>query len=205
MPHAYPDLLRYARLVSRRPDEAEDILQSVLLAAVLHDRADLDDARNRRWLKGAIRKHALFVARSAARRRKRETLFVPTAHEQAEDSDFARLCASLPPALATTARLIGTGHSKREILWLLRIPDTAFRQRIVEIKRRLRTARLSADNISGLAGPLAFGLIRRHLLAPVRLNGAFLASHDPDGHVFILSPASQIARARQQDAATAEE
>ena len=205
MRFVYSDLLRYARRVSKRADEAEDIVQSVLLAAVIHGRADLDDERNRRWLMGAIRKHAMFVARSAARRRKRETAAVRAAPEQPDDSDFARLCATLPPALATTARLIGTGHSKQEILWLLRIPDTAFRQRVVEIRRRLRSARLSADNISGVAGPLAFGLLRRHLLAPVRLNGSFLASHDPDGHVFILSPTSQIVGARQQGAATAEE
>lgn len=205
MLHAYPDLLRYARRVSKRPDEAEDILQSVLLAAVVHGRADLDDERNRRWLMGAIRKHALFVARCAARRRRRETTLAGRDRQHAEDSDFARLCAGLPPALATTARLIGAGHSKQEILWLLRISDTAFRQRIVEIRRRLGTARFSADNISGLAGALQFGLIRRHLLRPVRHAGAFLASHDPDGHVFILGSASQIAHARQHGSATAEE
>lgn len=205
MRHAYSELLRYARRVSKRPDEAEDILQSVLLAAVRHDRADLDDERNTRWLMGAIRNHAMFVARSAARRRKREMLFVRTENGQAEDTDFARLCAGLPPALVTTARLIGSGHSKQEILWLLRIPDTAFRQRVAEIKRRLRAARLSADNVSGPAGSLSFGVIRRHLLVPLRLRGAFLASHDPDGHGFFLSPTSQIARARQQGSATADE
>lgn len=116
MPPAYSDLLRYARRVSKRPDEAEDILQSVLLAAVRHGRADLDSESNRRWMMGAIRNHTLFVARSAARRRKRETLFDHDAREPAEDLDFARLCTGLPPALATTARLIGSGHSKREIL-----------------------------------------------------------------------------------------
>jgi hypothetical protein len=79
MRFVYSDLLRYARRVSKRADEAEDIVQSVLLAAVIHGRADLDDERNRRWLMGAIRKHAMFVARSAARRRKRETAAVRAA------------------------------------------------------------------------------------------------------------------------------
>ena len=205
MLHAYPDLLRYARRVSKRADEAEDILQSVLLAAVRQDRADLSVESNRRWLMGAIRNHAAFEARSAVRRRKREAAFATVATANGEDGDFLRLCGALPPMLRTTARLIGAGHTKPEILWLLRISDMAFRQRVAEIRRRLRVFGLSADAVAGLAGPLAFGLIRRHLIAPVRAGGAFLASHDPDGHVFILGPASQNPPARQRNAATAKE
>lgn len=205
MLHAYPDLLRYARRVSKRADEAEDILQSVLLSAVRHGRADLGVESNRRWLMGAIRKHAAFEARSAVRRRKREATFVPAAPATSEDIDFLRLCDTLPQALRTTAKLIGTGHTRQEILWLLRISDMALRQRITEIRRRLRVFYLSSDTVAGLSGSLAFGLIRRHLVAPVRASGAFLASHDPDGHVFILSRASQTALARQQHAATAKE
>ena len=81
----------------------------------------------------------------------------------------------------------------------------AFRQRVSEIRRRLRVFGLSTDAVAGLTGPLAFGLIRRHLVAPLRTSGAFLASHDPDGHVFILGPASQNPLARQRNAATAKE
>lgn len=205
MLHAYPDLLRYARRVSKRADEAEDILQSVLLAAVRQGRADLALESNRRWLMGAIRKHAAFEARSAVRRRQRETAFQPTAIEASDDADFERLCSRLPPALRLTARLIGAGQTRQEICWLLRISDMAFRQRVVEIRRRLGPMRLSSAAIGGLAGPLSFGLIRRALLHPASRDGAFLASHDPDGHIFILSPTSHIARARQQGTATAKE
>jgi RNA polymerase sigma-70 factor (ECF subfamily) len=205
MLHAYPDLLRYARRVSKRADEAEDLLQSVLLAAVRQGRADLALDSNRRWLMGALRRHAAFEARSALRRRRRDAIFVPHAAAAAEDADFQRLCAALPPALRTTARLIASGHTKAEILWLLRISDMAFRQRVVDIRRRLGTARFSADAVEGLAGRLSFGLIRRDLIMPVRLSGAFLASHDPDGHTFILGSASHIRRPRQQGAATSKE
>lgn len=205
MLHAYPDLLRYARRVSKRADEAEDILQSVLLAAVRQDRADLSVENNRRWLMGAIRKHAAFVARSAARRRQREAAFIPGSPAATEDADFLRLCETLPATLRITARLIGAGHTKQEILWLLRISDMAFRQRVAEIRRRLRVFNLASEALAGLSGPLTFGLIRRHLVAPVRMSGAFLASHDPDGHVFILGRASQIPPARQRSAATAKE
>lgn len=202
MLHAYPDLLRYASRVSKRADEAEDILQSVLLSAVRHGRADLAVESNRRWLMGAIRRHAAFEARSAVRRRQRESAFQPLTSEASEDVDFERLCRGLPPSLRLTARLIGAGQTRQEICWLLRISDMAFRQRVVEIRRRLGPLRLSSEAIHGLAGALSFGLIRRALLHPASQDGAFLASHDPDGHIFILSPTSRITRARQQRHAT---
>ena len=47
------------------------------------------------------------------------------------------------------------------------------------------------------SGPLAFGRIRRALLGPTRRPDAILASHDPDGHLFVVSR-SQISAPRQQ-------
>jgi len=38
-----------------------------------------------------------------------------------------------------------------------------------------------------LAGTLAFGAIRQSLLPLTGRNSAFLASHDPDGHLFAVS------------------
>ncbi|MBX9458311.1 MAG: transcriptional regulator [Rhizobium sp.] len=201
----YADALRYARRISGRADDAEDILQTVLLSAVKHGRADLSIGANRRWLMGAIRRQVAFVARSAVRRRRRETVLVPAMTGHAEDSDFARACAGLPAALGITARLIGGGHTKQEILWLLGISDMAFRQRIADIRRRLRGAGFSVDNLAGLSGPLAHGLIRRSLISPIRRSGAFLAGHDPDGHLFFVSRPSQTMPARQQGAVTAKE
>ena len=69
----YVELLRQAQRASRRPDEAEDLLQAVLLSAIEAGRCDLSCPDNRRWLQGAIRKRAAFEARSAIRRRQRET------------------------------------------------------------------------------------------------------------------------------------
>ena len=57
--------------MARRADEAEDLLQTILLAAVEAGRADLSCPDNRRWLQGALRKRAAFDARSAVRRRQR--------------------------------------------------------------------------------------------------------------------------------------
>lgn len=202
---AYADALRYARRVAGRADDAEDILQTVLLSAVEHGRADVSIDANRRWIMGAIRRQAAFVARSALRRRRRETVLVPRAKGDAEDGDFVRACAALPEALRITARLIGSGHTKPEIRWLLGISDMALRQRIAEIRRRLRGARFSADNLAGLSGSLAHGLIRRSLITPIRQSGAFLAGHDPDGHLFFVGSSSQTCPAWQQGAATAKE
>jgi RNA polymerase sigma-70 factor (ECF subfamily) len=103
----------------------------------------------------------------------------------------------LPPKLRTTALLVLTGHNKHEILWLLRINEPALRQRIADIRRRWRAeGGGSLDGVSRLSGPLNFGIIRRALLPPARSPGVVLASHDPDGHLFVVGT-SRKAGARQ--------
>lgn len=109
----------------------------------------------------------------------------------------ARFVSALPPSLRTTALLVLTGHTKAEIRWLLRLSDSALRKRIAEIRRRWRSfGGHDIAEIPGLRGTLAFGRIRQTLLGPVRREGAVLASHDPDGHLFVLT--SQNGTARQQ-------
>jgi len=94
----------------------------------------------------------------------------------------------LPPKLRITSMLVLTGHNKHEILWLLRMNEPALRQRIADIRRRWRAeGGGSLDGVSGLSGPLNFGIIRRALLPPARNPGVVLASHDPDGHLFVAS------------------
>jgi DNA-directed RNA polymerase specialized sigma24 family protein len=185
----YVELLRQARRVTRRADEAEDLLQTILLAAVESGRTDLSCPDNRRWLQGALRKRAAFDARSAARRRQRETHWSERDAGQAEPPGFPRrFVASLPPSLRTTALLALTGHTRQEIVWLQHLPDTAFRQRLAEIRRRWHTS--GGGDIAGmpgLSGALEFGRIRQSLLAAVRQGQqTILASHDPDGHLFVI-------------------
>lgn len=197
----YAELLRQARRSARRADEAEDLLQTILLAAVEAGRTDLSNAENRRWLEGALRKRAAFEARSAVRRRRRETLCAPAAVIEPTERDVlpTRFVAQLPPALRTTALLALTGHNRQEIAWLQKLSEPALRQRIADIKRRWRTAGgHRIEEIPGLSGSLAFGRIRRSLLKLVRCADAFLASHDPDGHIFVVGR-SQIPVPRQQD------
>lgn len=195
----YAELLRHARRASRRADEAEDLLQTVLVAAVEAGRTDLSKPENRRWLEGALRHRAAFDARSAIRRRRRETPFAVTACAPADRQGLPlRFVNTLPQGLRTTALLALTGHTRQEIAWLQRLADTALRQRISEIRRRWRAFDGGTiEDLPGLAGPLAFGRIRRSLLDAARQPGALLASHDPDGHLFVIGT-SQNAATRQQ-------
>lgn len=191
----YIKLLRRARQVTRA-DEAEDLLQTVLLAAVEAGRANMTCAKNRKWLVGALRKHALFDARSAIRRRSRETSFAVTESSTSKRESLpAHFISTLPPGLRVTALLSLTGHTKAEIAWLLRLSDCALRQRIVSIKQRWRRFDgHSFSEIPGLRGSLPFGQIRQALFKPIHHGNAILASHDPDGNLFVLSSQNNIAR-----------
>lgn len=202
---SYTELLHYARKVARHIDEAEDLLQAILLAAVEAGRTDLSSNENRRWLFGALKKRAAFDARSAMRRQKREATSIltpaeesaeqPQAESQVSPSEFVN---TLPPGLRSAALLALAGHTKAEIGWLLRISDTALRQRIAQIKRRWR--QFDGRNVSGLSnlkGELAFGQIRQALLRMSRHNSVILASHDPDGHLFVVSSQNGLSRQRK--------
>lgn len=194
----YIEFLRHARRVARRADEAEDLLQSALLAAMEAGRTDLSCSDNRRWLVGTLRKRALFDARSAIRRRRRETAVTMTGHDTGE-SEFPpqRFVSTLPPRLRTTALLALTGHTKREIAWLLRVSDATLRQRIAQLKRRWRTSDGHGfTELPGLDGTLAFGRIRQALIKSTRRHPAVLASHDPDGHLFVVNSQKHMSRQR---------
>ncbi len=197
---SYTELLRYARQVTRRADEAEDLLQIVLLAAVEAGRADMTCADNRRWLLGALRKRALFDARSAIRRRRRESS-VAVAETVLGNTEAlpTHFISTLPPSLRTTALLALTGHTRVEIAWLQRLSNCSLRQRIMGIKLRWRDFDgHEFSEFPGLSGSLLFGRIRRVLLKPVRQSGAILASHDPDGNLFIICSQNDLARQQEK-------
>jgi len=194
-PRALADLHALARRLSRRDDEADDLVQDALIIALEAGRTNLALPETRRWLAGVIRNRAAFEARTSVRRHRRETGWSeaqPDAGPRVETP--APELAHLSPALRVTALLALSGHTRQEIGWLLNLSATALRQRISQLKRALDKAPMpDADP----AGPLAFGRIRRALLGPTRRPEAFLASHDPDGHLFVVSR-SQISAPRQQ-------
>jgi len=95
-----------------------------------------------------------FDARTAVRRRTREQHAALLDTHTGQSAEVpAWFVERLPPKLRTTALLVLTGHSKREILWLLRINEPALRQRIADIRRRWRAeGGGSLDGVSGLSG-----------------------------------------------------
>lgn len=194
----YLAFLRAARRRSRLADEAGDLLQTALLAAIEAQRGDMTRADNRRWLGGVLRNRALHEARSAVRRRQRESAYGlgRQDEEAAPASEPETFVTTLPPALRTTALLALTGHTKSEIAWLLGLSDPALRKRISEIRRRWRQSGHHAPpGFGDPRGSLSFGLVRRALIGRVQDADVVFATHDPDGHLFVVS--SQIARARQ--------
>ena len=185
----FPELHALARRASRRPEEADDLVQSALLAAVEAGRTDFSSPETRRWLAGVIRNRGVFEARTAARRRRRENNWAlhETSAETADPrSGASEAIAGLPPSLRITALLALSGHTPAEIGWLLGLSDTALRQRITQLKRALARAEIEAGG-TGPSGQLAYGRIRRALLGPVRRRDQLLASHDPDGHLFVIA------------------
>lgn len=195
---AYSDLLRYARKTTKRADEAEDLLQTVLLAAIEAGRTDTTCPENRRWILGALRKRALFDARSAIRRRRREEYATTAILSETPDVEALPLSLvnKLSPPLRLTALLALSGHTKPEIAYLLRLSDATLRQRIASIKRQFRKeGQMDLSGVPGLEGLLAYGRIRKALLKTVHKTNAVLGSHDPDGFLFIVS--SQNGNSRQ--------
>lgn len=192
----YSELLQYACKAALRTDEAEDLLQTVLLSAVEAGRADMSCINNRRWLIGALRNRAAFDARSAVRRRRRETSVALLGNPQTENSVSAtNFVRTLSPNLRVTALLALAGHTKAEVAWLLRISDSTLRQRIVQIKRRWR--HFDGRNVSelrGLKGGLAFGRIRQALLKAPPRDNLMLSSHDPSGHLFMVTSQKDLLR-----------
>ena len=196
-----------ARRESRDAHAADDLVQEALLAAVLAGRTDFDAPETARWLTGVVRNQARTAARSAVRRRGRETRWQAEAAPIAtvEPTDVAGLIKTLPPSLKSVAALVLSGHSRREIAWLLRLSDTALRQRVVALKRHLvKTGLAVPEDLPGLTLDLAYGRIREALLPKLLAEGGVFASHDPDGHLFVIAR-SQKSGPRQQGMQTREE
>lgn len=202
----YPQLLAIARREAGTA-MAEDVVQDALLVAIEQGRHDLENPENGRWLCGVVRNRARMLARSARRRLGRETKWQGSRHppEMGESTAPDEVLAGLPPALQSLAALVLTGHNRREIAYLLNLSDTALRQRVSALKRHMLARGLAAPReLSGLCLDLAYGRIRDALLPALLRQGGAFASHDPDGHLFIVRR-SQNPGSRQQDGVNQQE
>ncbi len=188
----YRELRARARRLSRRADEADDLVQDTLLAAL---EAGRDEPA---WLDGVMRQQAAMAARTAVRRRRREAAVdepgpLPIAGESGARAANP-LLRQLPPAARRVAVLALHGLAADEIRWILGIADTAFRQRLSRIRRALGelppAQRAEAQALAYVRDParaveLQFGLVRRALKAA--LGGrAGLGTHDADGHLIVI-------------------
>lgn len=186
----YAELVALARRHARRDGEAEDIVQEVLIAAVGKGRDDLSVPANRRWIAGAIRKRAAFDARSAARRREREARWQAGREPEGETPGggaIETILADLPKSLRVVAALALSGHSRIEIAYLLGLNDAALRQRVRGLKLALDKKGIAMPaEMVGLNLDLAYGAIRQALGPALRRHGGAFATHDPDGHIFLV-------------------
>jgi DNA-directed RNA polymerase specialized sigma24 family protein len=187
-----------ARRHARRAADADDLVQDALLIALEQGR---DDPA---WLSGVLRNQAAMQARSAIRRRRRETAVAVDidviAHaSELEPPSASALLQRLPPAARRVAVLALHGLNAEEIRWILGLSATAFRQRLTSIRKTLGalppSQRAEAMALAYVRDPartadLQFGLVRRALKAA--LGGADgIATHDADGHLIVLRAAAR--------------
>jgi DNA-directed RNA polymerase specialized sigma24 family protein len=194
MQEAYEECLRVAGAVSRSRHDVRDLVQTVLLEAIEHGVLDFDAAERRAWLRGALRKRAAFEARTAARRRRRESRWfgarvargVRDARPWVFSHDFL---ARLQPSVRTLAALAAADLSPDEIRAILRLSATAFRKRVSVLRRVVREATdAGVPIVAARSTAFALGPRRAELIASLRRRRcAVLASHDPDGHPLLFS------------------
>lgn len=197
------EMYQIAKQFSRRQEEVDDLVQDLLLEAVRIGK-DFSDAHFMAWGRGFLRNHAAFIARTEGRRKKREEIYQDNDHNfyntdirQLPERFIAPLCQSS----RILARLINCGLNRKEILYLLNISDTALRQRLTALRKEWKiydTSGRHYEHSDASVHTLSNGLIRRSLLQTFK-NSAdskqqtttrVIGSHDPDGHLFIISASS---------------
>lgn len=186
MTEAYRDVLRMARRLAQSGDEARDLAQDALLAALARGFEDWASPARRAWLRGVVRKRWAFVARAEVRRRRREKLFDGGGRGAVAWVWDAGFLASLPRSLRAVAVLASADLCAAEIRWLLGLSDTALRKRLSELRRAVRSA-AELPTRPAPEPPFSFGARRAQLLAILRgQQGPAVATHDPDGHTILL-------------------
>ena len=173
MPQLSASTLRTLRAVAARHStvahEADDIVQDILLSAISQGRSPADP-NFMAWAMGAIRLRTRFVARTAARRTRREV-----AHASSREiarSPQRRLPTefvdTLPPSRRVLALLINLGMGRHEIAYLLGLTDVALRQRIAGLKKAVETSGIRPQQVFERHTDAPIGLARRMLKAGCR-------------------------------------
>lgn len=188
----YRRLRGRARRHTRRAQDADDLVQDVLVAALEAGRFDAP------WLEGVMRNQATLAARGAMRRRRREAepgvTDEPGAAADVPAGNAQLWLDRLPPAARRVAVLALHGLGPEEIRWILCLTPAALRQRLRRIRRQLGelppSLRAEALALAYVRDParsvdLQFGLVRRALKAALQAK-AGLGTHDADGHLIVI-------------------
>lgn len=195
-------LRRIALRYAETPDDADDLVQDMLVAAVEQGRVPSDDGFLA-WARGVFRRRALFVARTEGRRRRREALYAADADPSGEAIRKLprEFIDTLSPSLKIVALLANLGLGRAEIASLLGIADTALRQRISSLRRAWREFGGTPELVETPRGyPPLRGNRRRSVKADLaRVPGARFAVADPDGHAIIFGVAHETAADGNQE------
>lgn len=210
--NSYAHWLNVARRHSRRPEEADDLLQDALLAALCAKRHPLECDADAPWFHGVIANLATARARSAVRekeRREHPDVAAEPFAPHAEHEPFPEL-DTLPDALRRTLVLALSGLDRKEIQRVLGISDIALRQRLTALRKHLGK-RFANTDVHALAAAYASRILalnppdggkRRAALArgPAHLDGFRFGISDADGNLIAISgeKTSQNEASRQQ-------
>jgi len=186
-------LQQCARRHSRVTDEADDLVQDVLLQAIAGGRA-MSDPGFVAWARGAIRNHARFTARTAVRRRARETAWEASAAMPAAPPRFSpAFVSSLPPAQRIVALLVNLDLNRAEIMHLLGLGGVAFRQRLSGLRKAFHAFGEDAADVDGFPPLSGDGLARRSLKSALRPHAErVFAIRDPDGVPILFSKRDHV-------------
>lgn len=193
MREVYDECLRVAARCVRNRADAVDLVQAVFLQAIERGVPELSAVERRAWLRGALRRRALFDARVAGRRRRRELHYVearavidPAATPWRFSPEFL---AQLQPSVRALAALASADLNPDEIRVVLRLSGTAFRKRLSMLRRFVRDASEAGLSIVAVRSTVyALGPARASVIESLRKRPqAVLGSHDPDGHLLIFA------------------
>jgi DNA-directed RNA polymerase specialized sigma24 family protein len=192
-------LVEVSRRYSRVAHEVEDLAHDILLSA-LRRGSPLDGESLLPTAHGAARRHGAFLARSAGRRRARET-YSAGEHVAGADVDAGNDAvdgaplSALSPALRTTLFLLILGLEKAELRLALGVTDAALRKRFQALREHGPLAR---PDLPIPPRTPAFVQLRRsqvRLLPRLAARAGnlqpprVLATSDPDGHGLIFAEA----------------
>lgn len=135
------------------------------------------------------------TARGSVRRAQRDGRWVAErpAGGMVLTGDRGDVLADLPPSLRAVAALALAGQTRREIAYLLKLSDTALRQRLTALRRTLgERGAVMPEGLPGLGGGLDYGRIRDALVPMLHRQGGMIAAHDPDGHLFVIRGSQRV-------------